>query len=121
MKDLDEVKGRMQVKHIGVGKSSEKFNRIPSALSAFTRVTLTLSKGWETSPILKERGWQEAIAMVEKFRNMKEFKKNGEEETHKTERNQQVQEGTGVQETQTSNTHRSEGSTENRQQKRQEY
>ena len=41
MKDLDEVKGKMQVKHIGVGKSSEKFNRIPSALSAFTRVTPT--------------------------------------------------------------------------------
>ena len=32
---------------------------------------------------MKERGQQEAIAMVEKFRNRKEIKKNSEEETQK--------------------------------------
>ena len=36
MKDMDEVKGRTHMKHTGVGKSSEKLNRIPSVLSAFS-------------------------------------------------------------------------------------
>ena len=85
MKSLDEVKGRMQVKHIGVGKSAEKLNGIPSVLSAFTRVTPAPSKGWETSPVMKERGRQEAIAMVEKFQNLKEIKTNSEVETQKQE------------------------------------
>ena len=57
--------------------------------------------------------------MAEKFRNMMEIRKNGEKEIHNTEKNQQVQEGIRVQEIKTSYTHRSEGSIENRQQRRQ--
>ena len=74
-------------------------------MSAFTRVTPSLSEGRETSPVMKERGQQEAIAMVEKFQNPKEIRTNNEVETQKTGRNHQMQGATGVQETQTRHTH----------------
>ena len=58
--------------------------------------------------------------MAEKFRNVKESKNKGEEETNETEKNKQIQEDTGRQEIEVSYTYRSEGSVESRQQKRQE-
>ena len=84
-------------------------------------MTPVLSKGWETSPVMKERGCQEAIAMVEKFWNLKEVKQNNEVVTQKTERNQQAQGATRVQEAQKRHTHVSEELIENRQQKDKEY
>ena len=39
MKNINEAKNRSQVKHIGIGKSSERTNKIPSVISAFSRVT----------------------------------------------------------------------------------
>ena len=57
--------------------------------------------------------------MAEKFRNVKESKNKGEEETNETEKNKQIQEDTGRQEIKVSYTYRGEGSVESRQQKRQ--
>ena len=55
--------------------------------------------------------------MAEKFRNVRENKKNGEEEINETEKNKQIQEDIGMQKTKASYTYRSEGSVESRQQK----
>ena len=69
MKSLDDVKGQRQTKHIGVEKTSKpkSQNVIPSTVSAFQRVVPNVSKDQEASPVLKEKGNQEAIEMVAKF------------------------------------------------------
>ena len=56
MKSIDNAINRSQVKHIGIGKTSERIDRIPSVTSAFNRVPQSMSKGCEGSPFLKERG-----------------------------------------------------------------
>ena len=71
MKNIDDAKNRSQVKHIGIGKTSERIDIIPSVTSAFHRVPPSMSKGCKASPFLKERGHQEAIAMAAKFQNPK--------------------------------------------------
>ena len=104
----------MQVKHIGIGKSPEKTNKIPSVLSAFSRVTPSLNEGCETLPVIKERGCQEAIAMVAKFQNPTGVKQNSEMVAQEEAGRSQP-----VQETEMNNIGISDGSIENRQQKRQ--
>ena len=71
MESIDDAKNRSQVKHIGIGKTSEWIDRIPSVTSAFNRVPPSISKGCEASPFLKERGCQEAIVMATRFQNPK--------------------------------------------------
>ena len=78
MKSIDDAKNRAQVKHIGIGKTSERINIIPSATSAFNRVPPSMSEGHEASPFLKERGHQEAIAMAARFQNPKKNKQTKE-------------------------------------------
>ena len=63
MKSIDDTKNRSQVKHIGIGKTSERIDRLPSVTSAFHRVPPSMSEGCEASPFLKERGCQEAIVL----------------------------------------------------------
>ena len=71
MKSIDDAKNRSQVKHIGIGKTSKKIDRIPSVTSAFNRVPPSTSEGHKALPFLKERGCQEAIVMAAKFQNPK--------------------------------------------------
>ena len=61
---IDDARSRQQIKHIGMGKTSEGTNNIPSMTSAFQRVHPSMSEGHETSPAIKERGCQEAIKMA---------------------------------------------------------
>ena len=72
MKSLDDVKAQRQTKHRGVEKTSKpkSQNVIPSTVSAFQMVIPNISKEWwEASPVLKEKGCQEAIKMAAKFQN----------------------------------------------------
>ena len=69
MRSIDDAKSRVQVKHIGMGKTSKRIDKIPSATSAFQRVPPSTSEGHKASPFLKERGHQEAIVMAVKFQN----------------------------------------------------
>ena len=69
MKSIDDARNRSQVKHIGIGKKSDRIDKIPSVTSAFNRVTLSTSEGCKALPLLKERGCQEAIVMAVKFQN----------------------------------------------------
>ena len=78
MKSIDDTKNRSQVKHIGIGKTSERIDRIPSVTSAFNRVPPSTSKGHEALPFLKERGCQEAIVMAAKFQNPKKSEQTKE-------------------------------------------
>ena len=64
MKSIDDTKNRSQVKHIGIGKTSERIDRIPSVTSAFDRVAPSTSEGHQASPFKKERGCKEVIAMA---------------------------------------------------------
>ena len=59
------------MKHIGVGKMSKPNGQkeISSTTSAFQKVTPTINKNHEASPVLKERGCKEAIEMAAKFHN----------------------------------------------------
>ena len=61
---MDDARNRRQIKHIGIGKTSKGMNNIPSMTSAFQRVHPSTSEGREASPIIKERGQQEAIKMA---------------------------------------------------------
>ena len=58
IKSLDDMKAQRQTKHIGVGKTSKpkSQNVIPSTVSAFQREVPNISKDWEASPVLKEKG-----------------------------------------------------------------
>ena len=69
MKSIDDAKNRSLVKHIGIGKMSDRIDKIPSVMSAFNRVTPSTSEGRKASPFLKERGRQKVIAMAAKFQN----------------------------------------------------
>ena len=76
MKNIDDVRNRSQIKHIGIGKMSERISKIPSVMSAFNRVTPSMSEGREASPVLKEKGCQEVIAMAAKFQNPRRSEQN---------------------------------------------
>ena len=78
MKSIDDVKNRSQVKHIGIGKTSERIDKMPSVTSAFNRVIPSTSKGCKASPFLKERGRQEVIAMAVKFQNPRRSEQTNE-------------------------------------------
>ena len=69
IKNIDDVRNRSQIKHIGIGKTSERISKIPSVTSAFNKVMLSMSEGREALPVLREKGCQEAIAMAAKFQN----------------------------------------------------
>ena len=69
MRNIDVAKSRVQVKHIGMGITSKRIDKIPSVTSAFQGVPPSTSEGHEASPLLKERGHQEAIVMAAKFQN----------------------------------------------------
>ena len=71
MKSINDAKNRSQVKHIGIGKTSQMIDKIPSATPALNRVTASTSEGCKTLPFLKEKGHQEAILMAAKFQNPK--------------------------------------------------
>ena len=75
-KNIDDVRNRSQIKHISIGKMPEKINKIPSVMSAFDRVMPSMRKGCEASPVLKEKGCQEAIAMAAKFQNPRRSEQN---------------------------------------------
>ena len=64
MMSIDDVRSRQQIKHIGIRKTSKGTNNIPSMTSAFQRVHPSTSEGHEASPVVKERGRQEAIKMA---------------------------------------------------------
>ena len=76
IKNIDDVRNRSQIKHIGIGKTSERISKIPSVMSAFNRVTPSMSEGRKASPVLKEKGSQEAIAMAAKFQNPRSEQNN---------------------------------------------
>ena len=78
MKSIDDAKNRSQVKHIGIGNTSERIDRIPSVTSAFNRVPPSTSEGREASPFLKEKGCQEAIVMAVKFQKPKKSEQTKE-------------------------------------------
>ena len=78
MKSIDDAKNRSQVKNIGIGKTSERIDKIPSVTSAFNRVTPSTSEGHEALPFLKERGRQEVIAMAVKFQNPRRSEQTNE-------------------------------------------
>ena len=69
MMSIDDARSRQQIKHIDIGKTSKGMNNIPSMTSAFQRVHPSTSKGREMSPIIKERGCQEAIKMATEVRD----------------------------------------------------
>ena len=64
MMSIDDARSRQQIKHIGIRKISKGTNNIPSTTSAFQRVHPSTSEGREASPVIKERGCQEAIKMA---------------------------------------------------------
>ena len=64
MMSIDDARSRQQIKHIGIRKTSKGTNNIPSMTSAFQTVHPSMSKGCEASPVIKERGCQEAIKMA---------------------------------------------------------
>ena len=76
IKNIDDVRNRSQIKHNGMGKTSERISQIPSVTSAFNRVMPSMSEGCEASPVLKEKGHQEAIVMAAKFQNPKRGEQN---------------------------------------------
>ena len=69
MVSIDDARSKKQLKHIGMGKTSKGLDKIPSVTSAFQRVQPPASEGHEASPLLKERGCQEVIAMAVRFQN----------------------------------------------------
>ena len=66
---IDDARSRQQIKHIGIGKTSKGTNNIPLMTSAFQRVHPSMSEGHEASPVVKERGHQEAIKMAAEVRD----------------------------------------------------
>ena len=76
MKIIDNVSNRSQIKHISIGKTSERISKIPSVTSAFNNVTPSTSEECEALPVLKEKGCQEAIAMAAKFQNPRRGEQN---------------------------------------------
>ena len=76
IKNIDDVRNRSQIKHIGMGKMSERISKIPSVTSAFNRVMPSMSEGCKASPVLKENGCQEVIVMTAKFQNPRRSEQN---------------------------------------------
>ena len=64
MMSIDDARRRQQIKRIGIRKTSKGINNIPLMTSAFQRVHPSTSEGCEASPVIKERGHQEAIKMA---------------------------------------------------------
>ena len=64
MMRIDDARSRQQIKHTGIGKTSKGMSNIPSMTSAFQRVHPSMSEGHEASPMVKEKGHQEAIKMA---------------------------------------------------------
>ena len=64
MMSIYDARSRQQIKHIGIGNTSKGMNNISSMTSAFQRVHPSMSEGHEVSPVIKERGCQEAIKMA---------------------------------------------------------
>ena len=60
-----DAKNRVQVTHIGIGKTSKMTKYHP----AFQRVPPSTRERHKALPLLKERGYQEVIVMVAKFQN----------------------------------------------------
>ena len=71
IKSLDDVRMQKQPKNTGVGKTSQPKapNNIQSTSSAFQQIPQVTGEDHEASPILKERGWQEAITLAAEFQN----------------------------------------------------
>ena len=69
MMSIDDARSRQQIKHIGIRKTSKGTNNIPSMTSAFQRVHPSMSEEREVSPVIKERGHQEAIKMAVEVQN----------------------------------------------------
>ena len=69
MMSIDDARSKKQLKHIGMRKMSKGLDKIPSITSAFWRVQPSASEESEASPLLKERGHQEAIVMAVRFQN----------------------------------------------------
>ena len=76
IKNIDDVRNRSQIKHIGMGKMSERISKIPSVTSAFNRVMPSMSEGHEALPVQNEKGCQEVIAMAAKFQNPRRGEQN---------------------------------------------
>ena len=76
IKNIDDVRNRSQIKHIGIGEMSERISKIPSVTSAFNRVKPSMSKGYKALPVLKEKGHQEVIVMAAKFQNPRRSEQN---------------------------------------------
>ena len=76
MKNIDDVRNRSQIKHISIGKTSERISKRPSVTSAFNRVMPSMSERREALPVLKEKGCQEVIAMLAKFQNPRRSEQN---------------------------------------------
>ena len=47
IKSIHDVRNRSQMKHISIGKMSERISKIPSVMSAFNRVMPSTSEGCE--------------------------------------------------------------------------
>ena len=75
-KNIDDIRNRSQIKHIGIEKTSERISKIPSVTSAFNRVMPSMSEGREVSSVLKEKGCQETIAIAAKFQNPRRGEQN---------------------------------------------
>ena len=68
MMSIDDARSRQQIKHIGI-RETLRMNNIPLMTSAFQRVHPSTSEGHEASPIIKEKGHQEAIKMAAEVRD----------------------------------------------------
>ena len=64
MMSIDDARSRKQIKHIGIRKTSKGMNNIPSMTSTFQRIHPSTTEGRDASPMIKERGCQEAIKMA---------------------------------------------------------
>ena len=114
MKSIDNAKNRGQVKHVGIGKTSKRIDKIPSITSAFQRVLPSTNKECEASPLLKEKGHQEAIVMAAKFQNPRKS-----EQTQEAVVQQSVSSSMSAVTFATNNTQTESNPTEERQQKQQ--
>ena len=69
MMSMHDARSRQQIKHKGIRKTPKGMNNIPSTTSAFQRVHPSTSEGHEVSPVIKEKGCQEAIKMAAEVRD----------------------------------------------------
>ena len=71
MKSPDDVRIQQQLKHTGVGKTSQPKlpNNIQSTRSAFQQIPQAIGEDHEASLVLKERGSLEVITLAAEFQN----------------------------------------------------